>query len=210
MKKRFSKRVSAGLFLLGTLTGFAAQAQTSAEGWVGQKADQWYSDSSWRNGLPAKPSEVANKAEFAKQYHRNKAAWDKAFAFLKNTDFTRLRPGKYPIDDENVFAIISEGPPRDISSSKCEAHLSYNDIHYVVKGKEKIGITPVEKIKSNIAEAYNTDKDIAFYSTEGGNFYVAEPGNFFIITTHEAHNPGNKVEGYEGVKKVVVKVKNIR
>lgn len=208
MRKQPAKFLAVLTLIIALLISFTLHAQSDEE-WTGKKAEQWFNKLDWLNGLPAKPAEVINKEEFARQYHGNKASWDKAFAFLKNTDFSRLRPGKYPIDDENVFATISEGPPREISNSKFEAHLNYSDIHYVVKGKEQIGIIPVEKIKSNVAQEYSADKDIAFYTTDQGKFYVAEPGLFYIVTPKEAHNPSNKVEGYDGVKKVVVKVRTI-
>ncbi|OJW70863.1 MULTISPECIES: YhcH/YjgK/YiaL family protein [unclassified Spirosoma] len=208
MRKLHINRSLALLVGMVVLMTVAVRAQ-SAESWTGKKADQWFAKMDWLGGLPAKPAEVINKEEFARQYHGNKAAWDKAFAFLKNTDFTRLRPGKYPIDDEAVYATISEGPPREISNDKFEAHQNYSDIHFVVKGKEQIGIIPVEKVKSNLVEAYSPTKDIMFYSSDQGKFYVAEPGIFYIVTPKEAHNPANKVDGYDGVKKVVVKVRTI-
>jgi len=207
MKKLCAKLSLTLLLPIASLADFTVHAQAGGNR-TEKKAEQWYSKMEWLNGLPAKPADPINKEEFAKQYHANKAGWDKAFAFLKNTDFTRLRPGKYPIDDENVFATISEGPPRELSHLKWEAHLNYIDIHFVVKGKEKIGIIPVEHVRSHVVEEYSSTKDIAFYATTDGKFYVAEPGTFYIITTKEAHNPGNKAEGYDGVKKVVVKVKS--
>lgn len=195
-----------GLMLVIALSSFTVLAQ-SADEWTPKKAAQWYNKMEWLGGLDAKPADAINKVEFAKRYHSNQAGWEKAFAFLKNTDFTRLRPGKYPIDDENVFATITEGPPREISNSKWEAHQLYSDIHFVVKGKEQIGIIEADKIKSNVAEAYSSAKDIVFYTTDEGRFYVAEPGLFYIVTPTEAHNPSNQVEGVVGVKKVVVKVR---
>ncbi|MDB5242837.1 MAG: hypothetical protein JWP57_3462 [Spirosoma sp.] len=66
---------------------------------------------------------------------------------------------------------------------------------------------PVKNAQVN--EEYNSTKDISFYTIENGIYYVAEPGMFFIATPAEAHNPSNKVEGYDGVKKVVVKVRSI-
>ena len=60
---------------------------------------------------------------------------------------------------------------------------------------------------ATVAEEYNPAKDIGFYTIDNGSFYVAEPGTFFIATPKDAHNPANKVDGYDGVKKVVVKVK---
>ncbi|QHV96846.1 YhcH/YjgK/YiaL family protein [Spirosoma endbachense] len=194
-------------YMLMALMLVASVSNAQSDGaWTEEKAAKWYDSQVWLNGLKATPYQVVNKLEFAKQYHANKAAWDKAFAFLRDTDFTRLRAGKYPIDDENVYATISEGPPREISPLKWEAHHTYNDIHFVVKGKEKIGVMPVANATVN--QEYSATKDIGFYTIDNGNFYVAEPGNFFIVTTKEAHNPSNKIDGYDGVKKVVVKVKN--
>ena len=191
--------------LVVMLVQLPARAQLATD-WTKEKAAAWFTSQTWLNGLKAKPSDMTNQQEFAKQYAGNKAAWDKAFAFLRDTDFSRLRLGKYPIDEDNVFATISEGPPREISDAKWEFHHAYNDIHFVVKGKEKIGIMPVGNLP--IAEEFSDAKDIGFYKIDGGDFYVAEPGLFYIITTKEAHNPSNHVEGYDGVKKVVIKVKN--
>ncbi|GAA4420610.1 hypothetical protein GCM10023187_55960 [Nibrella viscosa] len=204
--RSFDNYLNRLLLLVACLWSVAVYGQTS-EQWTQKKAEQWYNKMNWLAGLSAKPADAINIVEFAKRYHSNKEGWEKAFAFLKNTDFTRLRPGKYPIDDENVFATITEGPPRDISNSKWEAHQLYSDIHFVVKGKEKIGIIPAEKIMSNVAEEYSPAKDIVFYITDGGTFYVAEPGLFYIVTPTEAHNPSNRVDGIDGVKKVVVKVR---
>ncbi|QDK83429.1 DUF386 domain-containing protein [Spirosoma sp. KCTC 42546] len=200
MKKTRVKLSLAITLLAVLLVQLPGQAQATTE-----KTAKWFASQTWLNGLQAKPSETINKEEFAKQYQANKAAWDKAFAFLRDTDFTKLRVGKYPIDDETVYATISEGPPREISNEKWEAHHTYCDIHFVVKGKEKIGVMPVANAKVN--QDYNSTKDIGFYTIDNGNFYVAEPGVFFIATPTEAHNPSNRVEGYDGVKKVVVKVK---
>lgn len=104
--KKFLNNLSAFLLLITCLSSLTLHAQSNEE-WTGKKAEQWYDKMEWLNGLAAKSSDPINKEEFAKRYHANKAGWEKAFAFLKNTDFTRLRPGKYPIDDENVYATIS-------------------------------------------------------------------------------------------------------
>ncbi|MVM32384.1 DUF386 family protein [Spirosoma sp. HMF4905] len=200
-----SLQSSVFLALILTITLLRQGYAQSTTDWTKEKAAAWYNNMTWLNSLQAKPSETIDQQEFAKQYHANKAGWDKAFAFLRDTDFTKLRVGKYPIDDDNVYATISEGPPREMSNTKWEAHHTYNDIHFVVKGKEQIGVMPVAGAKVN--EDYNSTKDIGFYTIDNGSFYVAEPGIFFIATPKQAHNPSNKVEGYDGVKKVVVKVK---
>jgi YhcH/YjgK/YiaL family protein len=192
------------LVVILLLTGYGSYAQ-SASGWNRKQAVKWYNTHKWLNGLPLKPHPSTDQQEFARQYHNNKAGWDRAFAYLKETDLNSLTPGRHQIDGDNVFAMVTEGPAKDLSQTKWEAHRHYNDIHYVVKGKEKIGVTPVAG--ASLTEAYDPERDIMFYSAEG-KFHLAEPGTFFIFSPKEAHRPGVKVAGEESpVKKIVIKVK---
>lgn len=151
-----------------------------------------------------KPHESINKKEFALQYHAHKLWWDKAFAYLKFTELSQLKPGKYLIDGENVFALVTEGPAKLIDTTKWESHRHYQDIHYVVKGKEKIGVAAISSLV--LTDAYNPARDILFYKGEG-KYYRADTGNFFIFFPKDGHRPGLKVQGDEVVKKIVVKVK---
>jgi biofilm protein TabA len=155
-----------------------------------------------------RPDPTVNKIEFAKQYAANPSRWDKAFAYLRNTDFSTVQPGRYPIDGNDVYALITLGPAKLSDTVMWEAHRNYEDIHYVISGKEKIGIVPLSQAKS--IEKYNSERDLGHYAAKG-TFHVAEPGTFFIITTEEAHKPGIKTDGYDSVvKKLVVKVKKSR
>ena len=44
----------------------------------------------WLNGWNVTPDASINKKEFAVYYFKNKERWDKAFAFLKDNDLTKL------------------------------------------------------------------------------------------------------------------------
>ncbi len=142
--------------------------------------------------------------EFARQYHAHKMWWNKAFAYLRNTDLANLAIGDHPIVGEDVFARVTEAPLKKLDSSKWEAHKNYADIHYVIKGREKIGIGPLSTAK--LVEPYNSKRDISFY--EGtGMYYIAEPGTYFIAFPHQIHRPGLEVKGKETEKKIVIKVR---
>lgn len=105
---------------------------------------KWYNTHVWLNGLRLQPHSSINKQEFAKQYHAHKIWWDKAFKYLKETNFVNIKPGEYPIDGENVFAKVTETPLRDKSNKGgWESHPDYADIHYVLNGKEDIGIVTI-------------------------------------------------------------------
>lgn len=151
-----------------------------------------------------KPHKSINTLEFAKQYHAQPLWWSKAFAFLKETDLATIKPGKYLIDGDNVFATITEGPPKQSDTTKWESHRIYQDIHYVVKGKEKIGIAPISS--ATIINDYNNARDLLFYSAEGRH-YTADTSNLFIFFPADAHRPNLAIKGQDKVKKIVIKIR---
>ncbi len=151
-----------------------------------------------------KPHISINKVEFAREYHAHKSWWDKAFAYIKNTDLASLAPGDHPIVGEDVFARVTEGPLKKIDSSKWEAHKNYIDIHYVITGREKIGIGHLSS--ATIVTPYNSIRDISFYEGKG-KYYIAEPGTFFIAFPKDIHRPGLEVDQKETEKKLVIKIR---
>ncbi len=151
-----------------------------------------------------KPHPSIDKVEFAKQYHAHKLWWDKAFSYIKDTDLASLKVGDHPIVGKDVFARVTEGPLKNIDSSRWEAHKNYADIHYVIKGREKIGIGDISKAK--LVEPYNSARDLSFYDGKG-KYYIAEPGTYFVAFTHQIHRPGLQVDGKETDKKLVIKVR---
>ena len=198
--------------------------------WTPARASEWFASMDWFKGrgeqkkkydafgrelepdTPAAilnkdliPDPSANKLEFARQYNANPSRWDKAFAFLKTTDFSTIQPGRYPIDGDDVYAVITLGPGKSPDTSLWESHHNYEDIHYVISGKEQLGIAPVSQAK--VLQPYDSAKDLAHYTAKG-KYYVAVPGTFYIVTTEEAHRPGLKADGYDGdIKKLYIKVR---
>jgi biofilm protein TabA len=182
-----------------------AQNPANISNWSKEDTDNWYNNKQWLDGLQANPLQAIDKMEFSRQYHANKLFWDKAFAYLKHTDLTTIAPGKYPIDGENVFATVSDYSPSD--NSKWEAHKKYIDIQYIISGKETMGKVPLSE--TTVVQEYNETKDVGFFETKVGNYYVVGPGSFLIFFPTEAHRPGLKTEGFDKVKKIVIKVKAI-
>ena len=56
-------------------------------------------------------------------------------------------------------------------------------------------------------QPYNEEKDIAFYTSNGGTLRKATPGNFFIFFPQDVHRPCVKEKEQVTVKKLVVKMK---
>jgi biofilm protein TabA len=150
------------------------------------------------------PHQSIDKVEFAKQYHANPERWNTAFNFLQTADLATIKPGKHAIIGDTVYALVTEGPARKEDTAKWESHKNYIDIHYVIKGQEKIGVAPLSA--AEVVNPYDPVRDIAFYTARGKN-YIAGPDNFFIFFPKEAHRPNLQVRGNELVKKIVIKIR---
>src|SRR5579863_9175179 len=71
---------------------------------------KWVKQREWAAGLRLKLHSSVNQDSFYVAYHRNRKLWDSAFAFLKNNDLSEIKPGKYRILGDQVYATISEAP----------------------------------------------------------------------------------------------------
>lgn len=127
-----------------------------------------------------------------------------AFSYIQNTDFSKVQPGIYEIDGENIFVIVAEYQTKDESEGKPESHKKYIDVQYVAQGCELMGYTPL--VDQEIISEYSEENDIIFYKCETSLVRVDE-GMFAIFFPDDIHLPGIRVGEKSLVKKVVVKVR---
>lgn len=169
-------------------------------------AAKWLHNREWAQGLNLEAHKSTDAMEFYFQYARNREYWDQALAWLRNTDLDKIATGKYNISGDQVYALVSEGPTKDLEFTKWEAHLKYIDIQYVASGKEKIGVAALSKAVE--IEPFNVEKDIGFFEIPEPDckYYLAEPGTFFIFFPQDAHRPGIRVKGNDSDKKIVIKI----
>lgn len=194
-----------GFLCLAFILSLPLQSQPNYKKvWTKKEVKHWYKHKEWLNGFTVKPNKTINSVEFAKQYHANKSYWDKAFLFLKNNDLKNISKGKYTIDGDNVYALVTQNPSKDFDSTQWESHKKYIDIQYVIEGKEMIGMHPAAN--STVIKKFDAAKDVINYITEG-KLYVATPSTFFIFFPADAHRPNITLGGNKVVKKVVIKVK---
>jgi len=202
MKNPFPNKLSLLFLIFLSLTVAAMGQQTKS--WTKKSAAKWMKSNDWKNGLTLEVHPSVNEVAFAEQYHKNKAEWDKAFAFMRDQDLSALKPDKYVIDGDQVYAMITEAPSKTFEQSAWESHRKYIDIQYVIRGEEKIGVVPLAK--ATVSKPYDEAKDFANYTAEG-EYYIAKPGTFFLFFPGDVHRPNIKVDGYDVVKKLVIKVR---
>ncbi|HTS45143.1 MAG TPA: YhcH/YjgK/YiaL family protein [Puia sp.] len=203
MNRRLSGISAVTIALVMILTGLhnSSRGQTVSE----KKINEWIKKKEWANGLTLNLHPSVNKDSFYVAYHRNPKLWDAAFAFLRDQDLKTIKPGKYPIVGDQVFANVTEAPSHKMEEVNWESHKNYIDLQYIITGKEMIGIADTSK--ATITKPYTPD---AINYTAEGKYYISEPDQFFLFFPNDAHRPTIKVDGYDVVKKIVIKIQTAK
>ena len=201
------KKLILSIMVLISLFGLMGSKSVSDPAtWSNKKIDKWFAKNEWLNGWSVTPDASINRREFAVSYFKNRDRWDKAFKFLKNTDLLKLELKRYDIDDDNLFATVSEYISKNEETAKFEAHRKYIDIQYVISGKEVMNVAPIATVKE-ILVPYDATKDIEFVAVKEIVSFKANTDKFFIFFPGDAHRPGLKDGVNSPVRKIVVKVK---
>jgi YhcH/YjgK/YiaL family protein len=192
--------------VLTSIAGSSGNSQTDPSKWNSEQLNSWFTKGDWHKAWNVTPDASVNKAALAKAYFRNPDRWNKAFAFMKESDLKKLELKRYDIDGDNLYVIMSEYNSKDPKTTRFEAHKNYVDIQYVVSGNELIGIAPLSP-QDSILQKYDATKDIEFRSVKKSKMVEATPARFFIFFPEDVHMPGLLDKTSIPVRKAVVKIK---
>lgn len=127
----------------------------------------------------------------------------KGFEWLKAQDLVNIKPDKYSIYGERVFANVQEYNTKD--EAKYETHRKYIDIQYMIRGSEFVGVLAKSDCKTCVE--YNSETDLEFMDNLKKDEYVSlNEGEFVVLFPHDAHKPSINPAEKLFVKKVIVKV----
>lgn len=123
--------------------------------------------------------------------------------YLKNTNISELKDGKYVISD-NMYVNIQTYTTKN--DADYEAHRLYADIQYIISGEENIGVTDYSSCSTT--KVYNEESDIEFLKGDGEYINLKE-GEYLILYPEDAHKPSISVDKLNPakVRKAVVKIK---
>jgi YhcH/YjgK/YiaL family protein len=127
-----------------------------------------------------------------------------AFKFLRREDLAMLPVGKYPIDGDDVYALVQEYQTKPADKAKWEGHRQYLDVQYVASGVERMGYGYSAGFE--VTKEYDAAGDYLLFSGIG-NELVMTPGMFAIFSPHDVHRPTVAVDQPMPVRKIVVKVR---
>ena len=147
---------------------------------------------------------IIDKIENAHLYKNISERVNKSFEYIRITDLKNLPAGRYPIDGENIFALVGEYKTKSEQEGKLEAHKKYIDVQHVISGEELMGYAPLGGQK--VLDPYKEENDIVFYTGDKSFTKVSE-GMFAIFFPEDVHMPGIASGKSSSVKKLVIKVR---
>ena len=127
---------------------------------------------------------------------------EKAYTYLQGKDLANAAPGRYDLDGDQLFALVSEGSGVAKTEAKLEVHRKYWDIQYIISGTDHMGWKPLASC-GKTEKPYNEERDFALFADAAEVWFDVAPGQFTIFFPTDAHAPMTTLEV---IKKVVIKV----
>ena len=145
---------------------------------------------------------ILDVLENAHRYQDLHKGFAKAMKFLLRRDLKELPLGKYEIDGDRVYAMVSKEPGRGKGEAPLETHEKYIDIQLVLAGTDDMGWKPKSLCKRP-SDRYDKENDIQFFTDQPAAWLSVESGSFAIFFREDAHAP---LISPGELHKVVVKV----
>lgn len=145
---------------------------------------------------------ICDCLENARKYQGLYPGFAEAFAFLGKPELAELPDGRYPINDERVYAMVSREQGRQRDQAQLEAHRRFIDIQLVLDGCDEMGWRPLS-LCGALASPYDTGDDIVFFADPPLSWLTVQAGMFAVFFPDDGHLP---LISHQVVHKVVVKV----
>ena len=129
---------------------------------------------------------------------------DTAIRYLVSADLTKLAMGRNEVDGDNVFINRFDYTTMPEEQASWEGHKYYADIHVVLEGEERIGVTDAASLT---AGAYDEAGDFIPYEGPVDAWVTMRPGDILIVYPEDVHMVKVQLDGACQVKKAVFKVK---
>ena len=126
----------------------------------------------------------------------------KAFEYLRSTDLKALPVGKIELEGTSLVVLVVDHEGKTPEQSRMETHQKFIDIQMPIGANETMGWVATDKLIAP-TDAYNPDKDVAFFADKASNFVLVQPYQFAVFFPTDAHQPGIGAGTY---RKIIVKV----
>lgn len=143
------------------------------------------------------------KRDQLNRYKGISKAMDTAIDYLAEKDLSELTMGRNDVDGDQVYINRFDYTTMPETEAAWEGHKYYADIHVVLDGEEKIGVTNASSLK---AGAYEEAGDFIPYEGPVDSWVTMRPGDILVVFPEDVHMVKVQLNGPSQVKKAVFKV----
>ena len=142
--------------------------------------------------------------DHAGDYHGLHPLLEPAFAALRDFD-PQTPPGRISLRGDDLYVNVEHYTTQPAEQRRFEAHRRYLDIQMLSRGEEAIDCVLLPEARET--EAYDPQRDVAFYQSEDASRLPLRPGRFALFLPQHVHRPVCQLTGPSDVIKVVAKVR---
>lgn len=143
--------------------------------------------------------------KYLSNYFQKDSYLHKALFFAQFLD-PSLPDGKYELDGDRIFALLSSYETQPAAQCRFEAHRKYIDAQILLEGEERLEASLSDNPKT--LEDYSSTRDVLFFEPPAESACLAmRPGYFAVFFPHDIHCPRCRLHGPSKVRKVVVKIR---
>lgn len=112
--------------------------------------------------------------------------------------------GSHEIDGDRLFVNVVEYTTTTPEERFWEAHKNYLDVHVMIRGTEQIDVNFIQNMEQK--EFVEKDDFLPLEGEKNGHVILRD-GDFLVCYPSDGHRTAIAVNGPEGIKKAIFKVK---
>ncbi len=127
---------------------------------------------------------IYTKRKNLDRYLGQSASLDAAIRYLQNADLTQLHKGRNEIDGDQAFVNRFDYQTMPEEQAIWEGHIQYGDIHVLLSGHEKIGVTNVDMLTETVRKA---DEDFVGFEGKVQSWFPMTTEDILIVYPEDVH-----------------------
>lgn len=127
---------------------------------------------------------IYTKRKNLDRYLGQSESLDTAIRYLQTADLTQLHKGRNEVDGDIVFINRFDYQTMTEEEAIWEGHIRYADIHVLLSGHEKIGVTNVDALKVTVCKP---EEDFVGYEGEVETWLPMTTEDILIVYPEDVH-----------------------
>lgn len=127
---------------------------------------------------------IYTKLKNIHRYLGQSAALDTAIRYLQSADLRALSKGRNEIDGDQVFINRFDYQTMTPEEAIWEGHIQYIDIHVLLSGHEKIGVSNMESLTQTVCKP---EEDFVGFEGPVETWFTMTPEDILIVYPEDIH-----------------------